>query len=479
MRSVIGQVALGLALTLVIALFGYLHDFSVLQPIPRFSMAAAALLVVAWVAMTWRLTCRDPAVARHDAGGILVVYASQTGFAAEIAQRTEAALRSGGRAVDARSIDQLTPALLKDAELALFVVSTTGEGDAPDMAMGFQRSIMATPVALGSLSFGILALGDRDYDDFCAFGRELDRWLRTNGATPAFDRVDVDNGDEGALRHWQHHVGQLAGSSEAPDWTRPAYQSWHLTERTLLNAGSVGGACFHLALTPADPSHLAWEAGDIAEVGPRRFGDDDGSPTLPHREYSIASVPADGALHLVVRQHRHDDGTLGVGSGWLTAHASIGQAIHLRVRRNTAFHMPEDGRPMLLVGNGTGIAGLRALLKARIARGHHRNWLLFGERHAQVDRLHVDELERWRDDGTLERLDLVWSRETRGARYVQNRLRASSEAVRAFVDEGASIYVCGSLAGMAPGVDAALRGALGDAQVDDLLAAGRYRRDVY
>jgi sulfite reductase (NADPH) flavoprotein alpha-component len=39
--------------------------------------------------------------------------------------------------------------------------------------------------------------------------------------------------------------------------------------------------------------------------------------------------------------------------------------------------------------------------------------------------------------------------------------------------------VCGSLAGMAPGVDAALREVLGDATVNDLASSGRYRRDVY
>jgi sulfite reductase (NADPH) flavoprotein alpha-component len=114
-----------------------------------------------------------------------------------------------------------------------------------------------------------------------------------------------------------------------------------------------------------------------------------------------------------------------------------------------------------------------------MARGHTRNWLLFGERHAGADRLHVDDLETWHATGGIERLDLVWSRQSRGSRYVQERLRSLPEDVRRYVAQGASIYVCGSLAGMAPGVDAALRHILGDARVDDLAATGRYRRDVY
>jgi len=47
------------------------------------------------------------------------------------------------------------------------------------------------------------------------------------------------------------------------------------------------------------------------------------------------------------------------------------------------------------------------------------------------------------------------------------------------VDLGGSIYVCGSLHGMAEGVDAVLREVLGNDPVDALLNDGRYRRDVY
>ena len=46
-------------------------------------------------------------------------------------------------------------------------------------------------------------------------------------------------------------------------------------------------------------------------------------------------------------------------------------------------------------------------------------------------------------------------------------------------NNGAAIYVCGSLQGMARGVDDALRQVLGSATLDALLVQGRYRRDVY
>ena len=79
----------------------------------------------------------------------------------------------------------------------------------------------------------------------------------------------------------------------------------------------------------------------------------------------------------------------------------------------------------------------------------------------------------------LERLDAVFSRDPGGPRYVQDALRAAAPALREWIAAGASIYVCGSLEGMAPGVDAVLRETLGDGPLELLRAQGRYRRDVY
>jgi sulfite reductase (NADPH) flavoprotein alpha-component len=119
------------------------------------------------------------------------------------------------------------------------------------------------------------------------------------------------------------------------------------------------------------------------------------------------------------------------------------------------------------------------LLKTRVEAGRHRNWLLFGEREYARDFYHRDEILRWQQQGSIERLDLAWSREGISRVYVQDRLRESSDLLRQWVEQGAAIYVCGSLAGMAPGVDTVLREALGEAMVEQLREAGRYRRDVY
>lgn len=459
---------------------------------PALRLLYACCLVFAWLLLcywSWRQSRRRMARRAQAALDLqapatdhtfLVAYASQTGQAESLAHQTADALRQGGLQARVAALGQLDAQHLRDYARVLFVASTYGEGDAPDSAAAFADTLMvqtdSPALTLAGLHYAVLALGDREYHHYCGFGRRLDTWLRDCGATPLFDLVEADNADPAALRHWQHHLSLLTGHHDLPDWEPPSYRPWQLTQRTRLNPGSQGDPCFHLILTPPDDTHALWQAGDIAEIGPR---DARGGALLPHREYSISSIPADGAVHLLVRQMRHRDGQMGLGSGWLTHIAQPGDTIDLRLRTNSNFHLPADDRPILCIGNGTGLAGLRALLKARIATGCHRNWLIFGERNAAHDWFHQAEIEGWLESGALERLDAVFSRDASERRYVQHRLLEVGEAVREWITAGADIYVCGSLQGMAQGVDDALGQILGHDGLTTLRHENRYRRDVY
>jgi sulfite reductase (NADPH) flavoprotein alpha-component len=156
----------------------------------------------------------------------------------------------------------------------------------------------------------------------------------------------------------------------------------------------------------------------------------------------------------------------------------LGGEATLRLRPNQAFRAPPQDVPLILIGNGTGIAGLRAHMHARLRAGRCRNWLLFGERSRARDFLCGEEIEGWLADGGLARLDLAFSREA-PRRYVQDALRDAGEELRRWVDAGAVILVCGSLEGMAPAVHDVLVEALGEDGMEALAAEGRYRRDVY
>lgn len=402
---------------------------------------------------------------------VLVAFASQTGLAEELAWMTAKSLSDAGTPARVVLLGDLEPAELKAAGRMLIVASTTGEGDPPDSMSWFVRTVMKTPADLSGLSYGLLALGDSTYAEYCGFGRALDSWLKRSGAEPLFDYVEVDNGDTGAVRHWQHQLGLITGSTVQADWTPPTYDRWQLVERRLLNPGSPGGEAHLLAFKPVDHTPH-WAAGDIAEIGLP-------DPTQGSREYSVASLPSAGQAEFIIRRMTRPDGTPGLASGWLTGDLQPGAEVGMRIRANRSFHGPDAATPLILIGNGTGLAGLRAHLKARGGQAHGGAWLMFGERTRAHDALLDDELEAMLSSGLLTRLDRVFSRDAGDGRYVQALITEQAETLKDWLSRGAVIMVCGSLEGMSKGVHEALETVISAEGLLGLTEAGRYRRDVY
>ena len=452
----------------------FTHDTTRLALLAALSLSYAGVCLAPWLRARTRrraAAAARAALANHPAW--LVAYASQTGNAEELAAQTAQSLQLAGIPVRLCALAELTASDLQQAERALFLVSTYGEGDAPDNAAAFMGRLMTGELALPQLHYGVLALGDRSYGQFCGFGRALDAWLATQGASRLFERIEVDRSAGAAIEQWFQHLSHLAGTSDAPDWSAPAFGDWKLIQRQLLNPGSAGGAIYHVELAPVSGSLPDWQSGDLVQVAAPA------DPSQP-REYSIASIPRDGSVHLLVRQHAHPDGSLGLASGWLTAQAAVGDVVQLRLRQHKRFRLEENAqRPLILICNGSGIAGLRGHLKSRVLAGQRRNWLIFGERNAAHDFHYREEIEQWHASGDLPRLDLAFSRDQAERTYVQDRLRGNADEITLWLQQGAAIYICGSLAGMAGGVDQALEEMLGRPALDALAAQGRYRRDVY
>ena len=155
--------------------------------------------------------------------------------------------------------------------------------------------------------------------------------------------------------------------------------------------------------------------------------------------------------------------------------------LNVRIRPHRRFRLADNAtRPLILIGNGTGLAGLRSHLRARQQLAAAQpGWLLFGERQAAHDFYYRHELQALQQQGVLQHVDTAFSRDQAQRRYVQHVLAEQAERLQRWVADGAAIYVCGSLAGMASGVDAVLREVLGEATLDALAAEGRYCRDVY
>jgi len=219
-------------------------------------------------------------------------------------------------------------------------------------------------------------------------------------------------------------------------------------------------------------------------------------PKLTPRLYSISSSPLvhAGLIQLtvaVVRYASHNRERGGVCSTLLADRISVADKLPLYIQPNKKFKLPASSdAPMIMIGPGTGIAPFRAFLHERRALGHRgKNWLFFGSRSEDTDFLYREELDEMRADGHLTRLDTAFSRAQEDKVYVQDRMLENGPVFWNWLQEGASVYVCGDASRMAKDVDAALRAIVqkeGTMSVDaaqefvsSLKDQHRYHRDVY
>lgn len=506
-------------------------------PLAPFSTFDAQLLwlglqfSIAGLALRLYLLYRPRSATAHntaDRQNWLVGYASQSGMALQLAQRSAQQLRRAGFQVALADLDQLTQHQLQQHQKALFVVSTYGEGEPPDNASRFYQLAQQWQQSLGQLQYAVLALGDRSYQQFCGFGHWLDQWLHSREAKALQPVLELDSTERQpqALSQWQQLLSNL--TLQAP--VEPDESLWFnagLSSRYIANPASSGLPCYVVKLQV--PTSLQWQAGDLLEVQPENSkcsvalwltkhlingcqavyyqdrhvplcwalaelqldrvqppaagqplaGWLAAQPKLPLRSYSIASIPEEGQLMLLIRQVQQANGSLGISSGWLTAWAMEQQPVQLRLRRHSSFYLPAENKPVIFIANGTGIAGIRAILAQRVQRGHKQNWLLFGERRQHTDFFFAKDIRQWQQQGFITHCDLAFSQDQPEKYYVQHALAAQRDRLQQWLAQGAAIYVCGSLQGMGSAVHQVLTDVVGENELNRLRLQGRYRRDLY
>jgi len=181
-------------------------------------------------------------------------------------------------------------------------------------------------------------------------------------------------------------------------------------------------------------------------------------PLLQTRFYTISSSSSvhPGTIHLTLAVTRFDRGDGSVFNGVCSTHIarSTPGISKLRVfNRPSTFRLPDDPtRPVIMVGPGTGIAPMRALIQERAHQRTVRqldvgpNILYFGCRKAAEDFIYEDELKALQESGDLTELHLAFSRQQKDKVYVQHLLQQNAEETWRYIDtDGAYLYVCGGV----------------------------------
>lgn len=224
------------------------------------------------------LFARGPAVlpAPPPASEVLIVWASQTGNAEEIASRAHQRFTGQGRGARLLAMNDVAPADLAQVSHALLVTSTFGDGDPPDNADVFWSALRGDSApSLAGLRFAVLALGDSSYGAFCGFGRNLDSRLEALGAQRIAERIDCEpDYDAPALAWLDKVVTALDGADTqdaAPPSAAPASRknplATGLTVNTVLSGPGSHKEVRQIGFDLGD-SGLTYSAGDALGVWP-------------------------------------------------------------------------------------------------------------------------------------------------------------------------------------------------------------------
>lgn len=214
------------------------------------------------------------------------------------------------------------------------------------------------------------------------------------------------------------------------------------------------------------------------------------------RLYSIASsqkmVPDMIELTIaMVEWESHERTRVGVASTYLGYRCEPNDQVSCYIHHAKKFKLPTDtSTDVIMVGPGTGIAPFRAFMQDRVAdKATGRNWLYFGDWRRDDHYYYADEWAEFKEQGYLHKIDLAFSRDQEHKIYVQHLLEKNAEETWAWIDSGAHFYVCGDASRMAKDVDDALHALIAGAggkgeegakeYVEQMIADGRYQRDVY
>ncbi|MGJ8664189.1 MAG: flavodoxin domain-containing protein, partial [Marinicella sp.] len=138
---------------------------------------------------------------------LTILYGSQTGNSESVAIQLKETAEATGLQTELFSLADFTVKNLAKKSYITLVISTHGEGEAPDDAELFYEQLFSKKAPeLTHLNYSVLALGDSSYELYCQTGKEIDDRLADLGATRFNDRIDCDVDFEAEANLWVNAV---------------------------------------------------------------------------------------------------------------------------------------------------------------------------------------------------------------------------------------------------------------------------------
>lgn len=254
-----------------------------------------------------------PAEASRLAEPLTILFASESGNSERLAGDVAKLARKGGFKPKVVDFADLDLADLPKAKRLIAIAATWGEGEPPARAGRVYAELMSDAAPrLDGVEFGVLALGDTAYAEFCAVGKALDARFEALGGRRAVERVDLDLDFEAGASAWikgaldtlaPDPVAVPTGNVVAVDFGRAAAEpnlgpvEAEVVEHVDLNSSRSDKETVHLALA-FEGAAPAYEPGDSLELYPEN------DPALVEQILSAAGLAGDDALRRTLLAER-------------------------------------------------------------------------------------------------------------------------------------------------------------------------------
>ena len=209
-----------------------------------------------------------------------ILFGTQTGNAEGLALETADVAKTYGLDTKVQGLDEVDIKDFQNMKNVIVSIATYGEGEMPDNAELFWKDLVSPEMPkLPEMRFGVLALGDTGYDEFCQAGKLIDMRLEQLGASRIISRQDCDVDYEDIAASWiSNAVPKLTNNLSHSDpsekstrvrseWNRKNPFPARLSVNKLLSKNGSGKEIRHYEVDISD-SGIEYSAGDVINVLP-------------------------------------------------------------------------------------------------------------------------------------------------------------------------------------------------------------------
>ncbi len=244
------------------------------------------------------------AATASSAEPLTILFASESGNSEKLASDMARQSRKLGFKPTLVDMADLDLTALSSAQRLVVIAATWGEGEPPGRAARVYGELMKEGAPrLDGVEYGVLALGDTAYAEFCAVGKRIDERLAELGAKRVVARVDCDLDFAEPAGNW---IGTALKALSPPDAGRgrvievdfggnaaaranTGIVEAEIIEHLNLNSSRSDKQTIHLALA-FDGAAPAYEPGDSLDL----YAEND--PTYVDELLALAGLTTDDAL---------------------------------------------------------------------------------------------------------------------------------------------------------------------------------------